>query len=150
MMYTSSIARVGTSAISIRRKAFAMEASRPMSEKEASNGSFLWNSTRKFCHYISCIISDTVIIHNLTFSNLLTDHSCDSPGQCPGKSVEGMLVIVSALMLIIYHRSVQSEKIQGDNSIYLPCAEKAPPPKLPLVPLCGIWWHATETMPEAI
>jgi hypothetical protein len=37
---TYSIARVGTSAIRIRRKAFAIDASMPMSEKQASKGAF--------------------------------------------------------------------------------------------------------------
>ena len=40
-MKTYSIARVGSSAIRIRRNALAMEASRPISEKEASYGRFL-------------------------------------------------------------------------------------------------------------
>ena len=45
---TSSIARVGTSAMRIRRKALATEASIPMREKEASMGVFLWNWILKF------------------------------------------------------------------------------------------------------
>jgi hypothetical protein len=41
------MARVGISEIRMRRKALAMEASTPISEKEASNCSFWWNWTLK-------------------------------------------------------------------------------------------------------
>lgn len=37
-----------------------------------------------------------------TLLNFSNDHSCDSPGQWPGKSVEGMLVTVSSLMPMIW------------------------------------------------
>lgn len=47
-MYTVSIARVGISARSMRRKALAMLASMPMSEKVASYGSLWWIWTLKF------------------------------------------------------------------------------------------------------
>jgi hypothetical protein len=42
------MARVGTSARRMRRKALAREASRPMSEKEDSRGSLRWTWTLKF------------------------------------------------------------------------------------------------------
>ena len=45
----SSIAMVGTSAMRMRRNAFATEASTPTSEKTESYCSFLWNSTFRFC-----------------------------------------------------------------------------------------------------
>jgi hypothetical protein len=44
----NSIAREGISAIRIRRKALAIAASTPIREKEASRGSFWWNSTLRF------------------------------------------------------------------------------------------------------
>ena len=42
------MAKVGISAMRIRRKAFAMEASIPTREKTASRGLFLWNCTWNF------------------------------------------------------------------------------------------------------
>jgi len=42
------MARVGTSAIKMRRKAFATDASRPMREKEASCWALVWNWILKF------------------------------------------------------------------------------------------------------
>jgi hypothetical protein len=42
------MAKVGTSARRMRRKALARDASRPTSEKEDSRGSLRWNWTLKF------------------------------------------------------------------------------------------------------
>ena len=42
------MASEGTSAIRMRRKAFAMAASTPIRENEASNASFLWKSISRF------------------------------------------------------------------------------------------------------
>ena len=44
---TYSIARLGISAIRMRRKALAIEASRPMRENTDSKGSLWWNWTLK-------------------------------------------------------------------------------------------------------
>jgi hypothetical protein len=41
------MARVGISAMRMRRNAFAMDASMPMREKELSNCSLWWNLTEK-------------------------------------------------------------------------------------------------------
>jgi hypothetical protein len=72
------------SAIMMRRKALAREASQPMREKEASRGSFWWNSMRK--------------------PRLKASRSQlrSSPGYVRGKSLDDTSVMVSSRMPTIW------------------------------------------------
>lgn len=106
----------------MRRKAFAIDASSPIRENEASNRSLRWNATRK-----SCFVAGEKIGHKShalltsyyderhTLLNLSNAHSCDSPGQWPGKSVAWIFVTVSALMPMIW-REEEKLLVTGANS----------------------------------
>ncbi len=63
--------------MSMRRNAFAMLASTPTSEKDASNCSFLWNSTLRLSR------------------NSSTFQAWSSNLEWPGKSADDPLVMVS-------------------------------------------------------
>ncbi len=67
---TYSMARVGISAMRMRRKALATAASMPIREKEASKGSLWWNWTWKFSWNLflsqeksSWKISESALLH---------------------------------------------------------------------------------------
>lgn len=79
-MKTSSMASVGISAMRMRRKAFASEASMPTREKEASLASLRWNWMEKADWKCSM------------------EKAWSSPGKWPGKSVEETFETVSLLM----------------------------------------------------
>lgn len=75
---TYSMAKVGISAIRMRRMALATAASMPIREKEASKGSLWWNWTWKFSWNLflsqeksSWKISESVLLHQRAIEDVL-------------------------------------------------------------------------------
>lgn len=81
-----------------------------------------------------------------TLLNFSKDHSCDSPGQWPGKSVEGILVTVSSLMPMIWNQLVwrlfEYSLVAYGNT---PSCDPAPPATESEAP----WWSSRSAVQYA-